>query len=418
MYRSGDSRRPGRRDPRAAEARASALAAREEAAQAFYEMDQAQKYLAERLVLLGDLDGAAAGRLRPRAERADSAADHAALDYITVVDSHDLDSETRSAAEYTAARTALAATTAGLRRAAAELEGATSAVSAELSRLEGGLEQLAPRLKAAREAFQEAQEAVAAAEAAGMRTADVAADLAAVQGLLAELAAPGLGGLGLQGALARTEEVRARAASVAEEARNLAVAVQKTRNDLASVRTRVQMVEGRRERVEEAMSVLRRRYSEACWQDLRGAPDVIAQALGRALERIAETERAAGAQEWREVARGLAAARAELKDAERRARAVTDRVDELAEAERDPDGPLERARFAVRDAQRLAVAAPGGPDPRHARALDALVERLERAPGLLRGPRPDYWGYLRELRAVSTGARDVVEVIREERSRG
>ncbi|MEO3783220.1 molecular chaperone DnaJ [Actinocorallia sp. B10E7] len=417
MYRSGDPRRRGRRDQRAAEARSAALAAREDAAQAFYEMDQAQKYLAGRLTLLGDLDRTAADRLRPRAERAGGGADTAALDYITVVDSHDLDDEDRTPAEYEAARRALEAATAALKRSSSELEGVTAAIAPEMARLEGRLEQLAPRLRAAREAFQEAQEAVSAAEAAGMRTREVSADLAAVQGLLAELAAPGLGGLGLQGAMARAEEARDRAAALAEEARNLAVAVQKTRNDLASVRTRVQMAAGRRERVDEAMSVLRRRYSAACWQDLRGAPDAISQALERALERISETERAAAAQEWREVSRGLAAARTELKDAERRARAVTDRVGELEEAEHDPGRPLEQARFAVRDAQRLAVAAPGGPEPRHARALDVLAERLELAPGLLQGPHPDYWGYLRELRAISTRARDVVEIIREERSR-
>ncbi|GAA0963456.1 molecular chaperone DnaJ [Actinocorallia libanotica] len=417
MYRSGDSRRRGRRDQRAAEARAAALAAKAEAAQAFYEMDLAQKHLAGRLSLLEDLDRAAADRLRSRPERAGAGADAAALDYITVVDSHDLDSEDRPYVEYEAARFALSATTTALRRASSELAGATAAVDSELARLEGGLEGLAPRLRAAREAFQAAQEAVSAAREAGMRTEEVAADLAVLQGLLAELTAPGLGGLGLQGAMARAEEVADRAAALAEEARNLAVAVRKTRNDLASVRTRVQMVSGRRERVDEAMSLLRRRYSASCWQDLQGAPNAIAQALERALERIAETERAAAEQEWRDVARSLAAARTELKDAERRARAVTGRVEELAEAERDPDRPLEQARFTVRDAQRLAVAAPGGLDPRHARALDALAGRLERAPGLLQGPHPDYWGYLRELRAISTGARDVVEVIRDELSR-
>ncbi|GAA2721884.1 molecular chaperone DnaJ [Actinocorallia aurantiaca] len=416
MYRSGEPRRRGRRDPRAADARSAALAARDDAAQAFYEMDQAQKYLAGRLTLLGDLDRAAADRLRPRAERADGGANTAALDYITVVDSHDLDDEERAAADYESARRALEAATATLKRASSELEGVTAAIVPEMARLEGRLEQLAPRLRAARESFQEAQEAVAAAEEAGMRTEEVTADLASVQALLAELAAPGLGGLGLQGAMARAEEARDRAAALAEEARGLAVAVRKTRNDLASVRTRVQMVSGRRERVDEAMSVLRRRYSAACWQDLQGAPNAIAQALERALERIAETERAAGAQEWREVSRGLSAARAELKDAERRARAVTGRVEELEEAERDPGRPLEQARFAIRDAQRLAVAEPGGPAPRHAQALDALVERLERAPGLLQGPHPDYWGYLRELRAISARARDVVEIIRDERS--
>ncbi|GAA3237139.1 molecular chaperone DnaJ [Actinocorallia longicatena] len=416
MQRPGDQRRRGRRDARAEQAQTAALQAKEQAAEAFYDMDQAQKYVGGRLTLLGDLDLTAADRLRPRFERADATANEAALAYITIVDAHDLDDVNRAFAEYDAGHRALSGVTETLKRVTAEINQVAAEIQPQLARLESSLDQLPPRLRAAQAALQSAQEAVTAARDAGMRTGEVEADLEAVQALLAELNSAGLGGLGLQGAMRRAEEITARAGGVAEEARALAVAVQKTRNDLASVRTRVQMVAGRRERVVDAMSVLRRSYAAACWQDLQGAPNAIEQALERSRERIAETDAAAGRQEWREVARSLAAARAELKDAERRAKAVTDRVDDLREAEADPGKPLEQARFAVRDAQRLAVAQPGGAAPRHAQALDALVARLERAPGTLEGGHPDYWAYLKELRSITQQAHDVVEIIRSEHS--
>lgn len=414
MHRPGEQRRRGRDDQRAAQAQAAATAAREAAAQAFYDMDQAQKYVAGRLTLLGDLDKRAADRMRSRFARSDAVANEAALAYITVVDAHDLDDLSRSLSEYDAGRRALLGVTDTMKRITGELNQLAAEIAPQLAGLETKLDRLPPKLRAAQQALQDAQAAVDKARDAGLHTVDVEADLAAVQARLAELTSKGLGGLGLQGALARADEVTKEAGEVATEAHNLATAVQKTRNDLASVRTRIQMATGRHAQVAEAMSILRRKYPASCWQDLQGAPNSIDQALERARERLAETESHANRQEWREVARTLAAARTELKDAERRAKAVTSRVTDLADAERDPGKPLEQARFVVRDAQRLAVAQPGGPAPRHAHVLDGLVERLGRADALLSGAHPDYWAYLTELRAISTRAHDVVELIRSE----
>jgi hypothetical protein len=93
-------------------------------------------------------------------------------------------------------------------------------------------------------------------------------------------------------------------------------------------------------------------------------------------------------------------------------------VTELEAVAADPEKPVESARFAVRDAQRLAMAQPGGAAPHHARALDALVERLEHAPKRLTGAHPDYWAYLQELESIKTAAGDVVTRIRSERAGG
>ncbi|MEO5877067.1 MAG: molecular chaperone DnaJ [Streptosporangiaceae bacterium] len=412
MQRPGEQRRRGRQDPRAAQALAAALAAKEAAAQAFYDLDQAQKYVRGRISLLADLDAAAAGRFRPGFDRLDARADEVASGYITVVDSHDLDDTGRTFAEYDAAHRALLGVTDTLARLTREINQIAANVATELSRLESSLDQLPPRLRAAQTAMAQAILAVEQAKAAGMRTEEVETDLAAVRASLDQLTSAGLGGLGLAGAMRRAEEVRTQAGQVAQEAADLAVAVQKTRNDLASVRTRVQMVAGRIDQVNHAMSELRRSYTANCWQDLQGAPAAIESALERARERIAETESQAGKQQWRACAQALAAARAELKDAERRAKAVTDRLADLEAAKADPGKPLDQTRFAVRDAQRLAVAQPGGAAPQHAQSLDALVVRLEHADSLLAGAHPDYWSYLKELRSISTSAHDVVEMIR------
>jgi DNA repair exonuclease SbcCD ATPase subunit len=412
LHRSGDQRRRGRQDPRAAQALAAALTAKETAAQAFYDLDQAQKYVKGRISLLGDLEAAAAARFKPGFDRLDAAANEAASGYIAVVDANDLEDTGRTFAEYDSAHRALLAVTDTLNRLTREINQIATNVATELSRLESSLDQLPPRLRAAQAAMAEAVQAVEQAKGAGMRTEEVETDLAAVRTLLEELTSAGLGGLGLAGAMRRAEEVRTKASKVAQEAADLAVAVQKTRNDLSSVRTRVQMVAGRGDQVLHAMSELRRNYSANCWQDLQGAPAAIESALERARERIAETDTAARKQQWRASAQSLAAARAELKDAERRAKAVTERLAELEAAKADPAKPLEQARFSVRDAQRLAVAQPGGAAPQYAQRLDALVVRLEQASTRLTGTNPDYWAYLKELKSITTAAHDVVDMIR------
>ncbi|ROO83715.1 hypothetical protein EDD29_1222 [Actinocorallia herbida] len=409
-----DQRRRGRRDPRAVRARETALQARQDAVQAFFDLDQAQKFVGARMSALSGLDAAAADPLRARFAAANASADEASGAYITAFDAHDLDDEDRSMIEYEDAGRALHGTVPALGRATETLNRLAADLAPLLARAEASLDDLAPLLRAAREALQEARAAVDAAAAAGMDTAEVEAELATARGRLAELTTEGLGGLGVRGAMARAGEVRDSAGQIAEEARDLAEAVSRTRNGLASVRTRVEMAEGRRTRVEEAMSELRRGYALASWQDLRGAPEAIGQALERARERIAETAQAASAGDWRAAPRALAAARTELKDAERRAARVEERVADLRGVEADPAGPLERARFTVRDAQRLAVAQPGGPAPVHARVLDGLVARLDRAPDLLPGAHPDYWAYLGELRSIEARAREVVELIRRE----
>ncbi|WP_131738677.1 molecular chaperone DnaJ [Actinomadura roseirufa] len=412
MRGGGDQRRRGR----GAQAAAAAVEAREAAAAAFYDMDQAQKFLEGRVTVFEDLDGTAAAPARREFAGLAEAADAASVAYISVLDAHDPDDPERTAAEYDSARRAFVAVTERLQQATGSLNGFAERLAPRMARLEAALDRLPPRLTAARDAVAAADAAVAAARAAGMDATEPEAELDRARRALGVLGSQGLGGLGLDGAMRQAEEVRAAAERARESAEELPRMAEKVRNSLASVRTRVDVVANRAEPVRQAMKALLRGYAQSCWQDLRGAPEAIEAGVGRARERLEEASAHTTRAEWGPAQRALTAARTELNAADRRAGQVTGRVAELQAVAADPDAPVEAVRFAVRDAQRLAMAQPGGPAPRHVRDLDALVERLERAPALLTGAHPDYWSYLQELDSIKTVAGDVVARIRAERA--
>jgi hypothetical protein len=414
VQRPGEQRRRGR----GADAAADATAAKDAAANAFYEMDQAQRYVDGRLTVFADLDAGAAAR--PKAEFAalDHAANTAAAAYIGIVDAHDLDEPGRSPSEYDAARRAFVAVTERMTALVGDLNGFAARLAPQLDSLETALDRLPAKLTAARDLVAAADRAIAEADAMGMRPVDAQAELAAARAALEVLGSRGLGGLGLAGALEQADEVR----RLAEKARDAALALPRmageVRKSLVAVRTRVDVVAGRVAPVEAAMSQLVRRYSRECWEDLKGAATVIEEAVGRARERIAEADGFAAGQEWKAAQRAVTAARTELTAADRRAGMVTGRLADLDAAAADPDKAAEKARFAVRDAQKMAVTTPGGPAPRHVRTLDDLVARLEAGHTRLTGAHPDYWAYLRELDAIRTAAQDVVTQIRADRAQG
>ncbi|WP_067461864.1 molecular chaperone DnaJ [Actinomadura macra] len=412
MRGPGDQRRRGR----GAQAAAAAVEAREAASAAFYEMDQAQKYIDGRVTVFEDLDAGAAAPARREFAALTESADAASMAYISVLDAHDLDDQDRTPAELDAARRAFMASTDRLRQLTENLNGFAERLAPKMAQLEAALDQLPPRLTAARDAVAAADAAITAARDAGMDASEPAAELARAKQALAQLGSQGLGGLGLDGALKKADEVRAIAGAAHEAAAELPQMAEKVRNSLASVRTRVDVVAGRTEPVRQAMTVLLRGYAQACWQDLRGAPEAIESGVTRARERLNEASAHMARTEWKQAQQALTAARTELNAADRRAGQVTGRVAELEAVAADPTKPVESVRFAVRDAQRLAMAQPGGAAPQHVRVLDSLVERLEKAPDGLTGAHPDYWAYLQELESIKTAAGDVVTRIRAERA--
>ncbi len=147
-------------------------------------------------------------------------------------------------------------------------------------------------------------------------------------------------------------------------------------------------------------------------------PDQAAESVRQAERKLSEAQAARDAQRWPDATALLSTVRALLNSTDEAVSAAGDRLSRLNAVQKDPQQEIERTRFAVRDAQRLAMAGRNTPEPRHARPLDDAVARLERATGTLEGRHPDYWHFLTETEAVRQAVAQVVARIREERGAG
>ncbi|MEW9530158.1 molecular chaperone DnaJ [Microbispora sp. NPDC049125] len=414
----GDGRRRG--NGRAEQAATRARAAKDGAAEAFYSMDTAQRYLRTRIEALLKLDPSGeVERLRDEFSTLSARADTLSSTYIAITDAHDVDrvrDAGGAAAAYAAAQHAYSGIAADLTAMAGELTRFSARLAHHSARVEAALAELPPRIDDAEAAVAEAQNAVDVARRAGFQADEM--PLQEARAALATLRAEGAPGLGLAGALAKAAEVRRLAEQARRDAEELPRAAEGVRRSLTGLRTRIQVIEGRADSVTDAFHQLRRRYSHRSWADLEGAQPAVSAALERARERLTEASRAADRQQWKHAQQSIAAARAELADADRRATGVTARLADLDAVAADPKAAADKTRFAVREAQKLAMASPRGPRPEHVRLLDGLVARVEAAPSILKGPHPDYYAYLRELGAIRVAAEDAVKRIRDDWAHG
>lgn len=166
------------------------------------------------------------------------------------------------------------------------------------------------------------------------------------------------------------------------------------------------------------LSELRRRFTVACWQDLQSVPDMAAENVRQAESKLAEARSARESQDWPNATALLSTVRALLNATDESVSAASDRLQRLNAVAKDPRAEIDRTRFAIRDAQRLAMAGRSTPDPRHARPLDDSVARLDRAVAGLEGRHPDYWHFLTETEGVRRTVARVVTQIREDRGGG
>lgn len=166
------------------------------------------------------------------------------------------------------------------------------------------------------------------------------------------------------------------------------------------------------------LSELRRRFAAACWQDLQQVPEQAAVSVRQAEEKLKEAAKARDEQRWADATSRLSTVRALLNSTDEAVSAAGDRLQRLNAVAKDPQQEIQRTRFAIRDAQRLAMSGRNTPDPRHARPLDDSVARLDRAIATLEGRHPDYWHFLTETEAVRRTVADVVSRIREELGHG
>ncbi|MFC7893234.1 hypothetical protein [Streptomyces sp. NPDC057381] len=403
---------------RAESQRAEAQAAKDDAAAAFYELDTAQRDLRISVETIAAVDSSpAARRAVGDFEALGRRIDEVSHQYINAVDSHDLDRDDLEASAASRARTELTAAKTELGRVKQELDRFAQGLGPLLGKAETQLARLAPAVERARQALLAASNALDTARESRLNADDLAARLAALGPELTRLN-QGAGQHGVPQTLERAERVTREAESVRAEAERLPERAAETGHRLVSLRTRAQALTTRTEQVEPVLSELRRRFTAACWQDLQQVPDQAAETVRQAERKLAEAQSARDEQRWPDATALLSTVRALLNATDEAVSAAGDRLRQLNAVQKDPQQEIERTRFAIRDAQRLAMAGRNTPDPRHARPLDDAVARLERAITTLEGRHPDYWHFLTETEEVRQTVAHVVSQIREERGAG
>ncbi|MFG2820237.1 hypothetical protein ACGFX4_12495 [Kitasatospora sp. NPDC048365] len=388
--------------------------ARDAAQEAFYELDSAQRdaLLAVETVKSAG-EPATAARSEAEFRQLSARIDETTVAYIAALDAQDLDDEELDPNLVWQAKQ-------GLDQAKRDLDARRGDVATFLERLgpvlehaESQLIRVTPAVERAKQALLGATTALEGARGAGLKADELARSLAELAPELTRLN-QGVSQHGVPATLQRAEDVARRAEVIRGEAEHLPERARELDRRVASLRTRIQALETRSETVEPALSELRRRFSLACWQDLQQVPAQTTAAVRAARVKLTEAVSARDAQRWADATAALGTVRALLETAEGSVTAVNDRLRRLNEVQHDPHQEIDRARFALRDAQRLAMTGRQTPDPRHAAPLDAAVARLDRAVASLEdaGRHPDYWHFLTELAGVRETAAEVVAMIR------
>ena len=390
-----------------------ALHARDLAADAFYRMDRAQRDTRVKVDAFTNLDAGSADahRVRSAFDELNARVDWMSGAYIATLDAHPVDEEL-TAQQYAVATSAFQAVARDLDRAAGELAHFSEQFAAELRRVEEALDRLAPRAVAATDALKRARAAIDALRAQGLRPGAAGEALRTAEAA-AEVLAQGAARLGIAVALRQAEQVVALADRVTALAEDLPRKRDEASRRRVSLRTRREALAHRAEALPEQLSMLRRRYVEGCSRDLDDAPRTVAARLAEADEALAAAGGAADAGSWDDATESLRVAGARLDAADDRIRAVAARREALLEIEHDPSPRFERARFAVRDAQRLVMHGRSLPPAPWAAMLDALAARVDAARTLLERPHPDYWAIHTELEAVLRETADVVRRFRQ-----
>ncbi|MFI5665412.1 hypothetical protein [Streptomyces sp. NPDC051704] len=398
--------------------RADAQAAKDAAAAAFYELDTAQRDLRISMETIAAADASPAARQAGEGFAAlGQRIDQVSHVYIEAVDAHDLDRVDLEGSVAGRAREQLTRARDELVRVKGELDRFAQGLQPLLDKAETQLARVAPARERARAALLAASAALDDVRGKGVRADEFAARLAAL-GPELTLLNQGAAQHGVQETIQRADRILRDAEAIRAEVARLPERAAEIDRRLVSLRTRAQALRNRADRVDPVLSELRRRFSAACWQDLQQVPEQAVRDVARAEEQLGEAARAREEQRWADVAALIESVRGALDSTDEAVSAAQDRLSRLEAVARDPQAEVQRTRFAIRDAQRLAMEGRSVPDPRHARPLDGSVARLERALAALEERHPDYWHFLQEMEQVRADVGRVVSDIRGGRASG
>lgn len=279
-------------------------------------------------------------------------------------------------------------------------------------RIEAGKRALAvipQQVDAARRAADTVTEQAAALSERDPQLLDLRSVTSAIDDLSAamtQLAAGGPAPVQAQSAAA----VQAAATALREALEDAPHLAARTRSSLPSVRTRLESLATRMQRLPEALSALWREFNQASSADLAQHPRKAEAALDSARRQLSRAEEAVRAADPESAQEAITAARAHAAEVDRLIDEVTHRLEQLRSVRQDPRGAEHPVRFAIRDAQRLvvdrALTAEWGT------VLDAQSARVDRAMAALDRPHPDYWAMLTELQSVRDFVADIVDRVR------
>lgn len=376
------------------------FAARNAATQGFLALDDEQRAAADAVRAADEIAGSA--RLWPQWEQVSAQCDRATEAYLAATQQFPLDGTVSLTGAKAADEKALREIKAA-RQAIARFRSQHSRPIDEADML---IRNLPQSIQEAQVALAEARHAVADAESGGFPSRRAAQKLAEAEQVGA--------GIEVTAGLRERSSVAQRTLELALSAKTLAAdaprTAQSVRSALRSVSTRREAATTKVERIEPALSALRREFSEPCSRDLVDAERVAHAAIAAAGTALGSAERLAEQGAWDDAADAVANARKELGRAEERQQAVVDRLALLREVKADPAKESANTRFVLRDAQRLVV--DRGLVARFGPILDAQSVRLENAQERLTGVHPDYWLYLTEMRGVRDRVKGVVEDVR------
>jgi hypothetical protein len=164
----------------------------------------------------------------------------------------------------------------------------------------------------------------------------------------------------------------------------------------------------RAESIPADMRTLRREFSTGNWRDLEGQETRVIKLILAIAEPLARFEDALAAQRWDESLGALDETETALARSDHAIDARRDRLRTLGEFRVDPKSRLNKARFAIRDAQMLVMRSAEGALAPYAGQLDALVRRVEKTEPELVGVHPDYWSVITELDSVQQAVKELV----------